>query len=208
MTAFCGTSRAFSATVAARRTRPNWPGRSRAFGLGNSATILRVPVFRSTARSAMMMRPFCGKRRAVGQDQFQFAAPALHLAFGSHALIDQVLTLADAHEDAHRIDIGDGGEQGGLALPDEVAGGHLARAGDAVDGRRDGAVLHVEFGLRGCWHSRLPPPPAPAGSRPSGSPWRCSAMPACPRRRPWPPAGRPARRHSPVAARPAVRPGA
>ena len=57
------------------------------------------------------------------------------------------------------IDIGNGREQGGLALSDQIAGGHLARAGDAVDGRRDRAILHVQFGLADAgirrFHGRL-----------------------------------------------------
>ena len=109
--------------------------------------MLRVPVFRSTARSAMMMRPFSGNAEPSARDQLQFGGAALQLALVSHALVYQVVALADADEDAHRIDIGDGGEQGRLALPHEVAGRHQTRAGDAGDRRRDRAVLDVQFGL-------------------------------------------------------------
>ena len=105
-----------------------------------------MPVFRSTARSAMMIRPFCGKRGAVGEDQLQIAG-ALHLALGPHPLIRQVLALADADVDSHRIDVGDRREQRGLTLSNEIAGSDLAYSGDPVDWRRDAAVLDVELGL-------------------------------------------------------------
>ena len=126
-----------------------------------------MPVFRSTARSAMMMRPFSGNVEPSAR--ISSSSPrALHLALGPHALVHQVLALADAHVDAHRIDVGDGGQQRGVALSDEIAGRHLARAGDAVDRRRDGAVLDVQLGLANAGIRGLRPPPAPAGSTRSG----------------------------------------
>ena len=99
----------------ASRTRPNWPGLSTAFGFGNSATRLRVPVFRSTARSAMMMRPFSGKVEPSARINCRSPA-ASQFAFGPHPLKHQVLALADAHVNAHRIDVGDGREQRGVSL--------------------------------------------------------------------------------------------
>ena len=94
----------------------------------------------------MMIRPFSGKRRAVGQDQLQIAG-AFHFALGPHPLISEVLALADADVDAHGIDVGDCREQRRLALSDKIAGRDLAYSRDAGDWGRDTAVLDVEFGL-------------------------------------------------------------
>ncbi len=145
-TARWGTRMAFSATSAAARTRPNWPGRRSPSGFGNSAMIERVPVFRSTARSAMTTVPLCGKTLPSARISSS-AAPPLACPFFRMRHEPEVFRLADAEIDADRVDARHGVQKGGLALAHEVPGGHLALADQALDGRPDRAVAHVQLRL-------------------------------------------------------------
>src|SRR5262249_36950497 len=92
------------------------------------------------------------KHAAVGKDQIETGrAIARHLPApqaGDPLHQSQVIGLGDGEVHVDRIDGRDRGQQGGIALADQIARVDAELADDAVDGRLDRRVVEVELGLR------------------------------------------------------------
>ena len=82
-------------------------------------------------------RPAC-TRSAVGQED-------LHAAVAAVAGLAHLLEFVDADRevDVHLVDLVDGGEQRGIALPDQRAFGDLLLARAPADGRTHGGITQV-----------------------------------------------------------------
>ena len=113
--------------------------------MGNSAISDRVPVFTSTARSAMTKRPFWGKTlpsARINSSVRGARAPLL-------PVLDEpeVFRIADTDQDADGVDARHRIQEGGLALSHEVSGRHLSFTDQPLDGRPDRAVAQVQLRL-------------------------------------------------------------
>src|SRR2546426_1250572 len=149
VTARCGTSTAFGFSSSTARTRPNWPGRRRSSGLGNSARTVIVPVLGSTPRSTSLNRPLYGKRVLSARSSSNSSSAATRSGRCPSASVRFLERVELAHVEVYPDGIGrgHGDEDGRVAPADEVADGVPLPAAEAVDGRTDGAVGEVELGL-------------------------------------------------------------